>query len=84
MVELFLLKNVKFAKYRRFGVFVFDGHFDPIAVFFRYLEMTYPPIFKCSKSNDVKIIPLHYHHLEDMGGFDFSSPWLTFPVFHNI
>jgi hypothetical protein len=38
----------------RFGVFVFDGHFDVSIVFFRYLEMTYPPIFKCSKSNDVK------------------------------
>ncbi len=34
VVELFLLKSVKFARYRRFGVFVFDGHFDLIAVFF--------------------------------------------------
>jgi hypothetical protein len=43
-----LLKSVRFARYMRFGVFVFDGHFDVIKVFFRYLEMTYPPIFKCS------------------------------------
>ncbi len=49
-----MLKSVRFARYMRFGVFVFDGHFDVIIIFFRYLEMTYPPIFKCSKSNDVK------------------------------
>jgi hypothetical protein len=34
VVKLFLLKSVKFVRYMRFGVFVFDGHFDPIAVFF--------------------------------------------------
>jgi hypothetical protein len=28
VVELFLLKNVRFSRYRRFGVFVFHGHFD--------------------------------------------------------
>jgi hypothetical protein len=75
VVELFLLKNVRFAKYRRFRVFVFHGHFDLIAVFFFKFEddpPPPPPIFKCSKSNYVKKIPLHYHHLEDMGGFDFS------------
>jgi hypothetical protein len=33
VIELFLLKSVKFEGYRRFGVFVFDGHFDLIAVF---------------------------------------------------
>jgi hypothetical protein len=33
VVELFLLKSAKFARYRKFGVFVFDGHFDQIAVF---------------------------------------------------
>jgi hypothetical protein len=31
VVELFLLKSAKFARYRKFGVFVFDGHFDRIA-----------------------------------------------------
>ncbi len=34
VVKLFLLKSVRFARYMTFGVFVFDGHFDPIAVIF--------------------------------------------------
>ena len=51
MVKLFLLKSVRFARYMKFGVFVFDGHFDVIRVFFRYLEMTYPPIFKCFEAS---------------------------------
>ncbi len=34
VVKLFLLKSVRFARYKRFGVFVFDEHFDPIAIFF--------------------------------------------------
>jgi hypothetical protein len=34
VVELFLVKSVRFTKYRRFGVFVFDGHFDLITVIF--------------------------------------------------
>jgi hypothetical protein len=34
VIELFLLKSVKFEGYRRFGVFVFDGHFDLIAILF--------------------------------------------------
>jgi hypothetical protein len=34
VVELFLLKSVRFAKYKKFGVFMFHGHFDLIAVFF--------------------------------------------------
>jgi len=34
MVELFLVKSVRFARYKRFAVFVFDGHFDLIAIFF--------------------------------------------------
>ncbi len=51
MVELVSLKSVKFARYRRFGVFVFDGHFDPIAVFFWGFKVTYPPIFKCCEDN---------------------------------
>jgi hypothetical protein len=52
-----LPKSVGFAKYCRFGVFGLHGHFDPIAVFFWDLEMTYPPIFKCCESNDVKNPP---------------------------
>jgi hypothetical protein len=46
VIELFLLKSVKFEGYRRFGVFVFDGHFDLIAVFKKYLEATNPPHFQ--------------------------------------
>jgi hypothetical protein len=57
MVELFLVFNGRFAIYKRFGVFGLHGHFDPIAIFLGDLEMTYPPIFKCSDSNDVKNPP---------------------------
>ncbi len=34
VVELFLLKSDRFAKYKRFGVLRFDGHFDLIAAIF--------------------------------------------------
>jgi hypothetical protein len=34
VVELFLLKSVRFARYKRFWVLGFDGHFDLIAVMF--------------------------------------------------
>jgi hypothetical protein len=34
VVELFLPKSVRFARYRRFGVFGLHGHFDLIAVLF--------------------------------------------------
>jgi hypothetical protein len=34
VVELFFLKSVRFARYKRFGVFGFDGHFGLIAVIF--------------------------------------------------
>jgi len=46
VVELFLLKNVKFARYRRFGVFVFHGHFHLIAVFFLIFGDDLPPHFQ--------------------------------------
>ncbi len=45
VVELFWLKSVKFARYRRFGVFVFDGHFDLIAVLFLIFGDDLPPPF---------------------------------------
>jgi hypothetical protein len=64
----------------RFGVFVFDGHFDLIASFFRYLEMTYPPIFKCSKSNDVKKFPYAITIWKIWGGLTFQS-LVDFSVF---
>ncbi len=43
MVEFFLPKSVRFARYRRFGVFGLHGHVDLIVIFFRDLEVTYPP-----------------------------------------
>jgi hypothetical protein len=54
VVELFLLKSVKFARYRRFQVFVFDGHFDLIAIFLKIFGDDLSPHFKCFESNDVK------------------------------
>jgi hypothetical protein len=44
-------KNVRFARYRRFGVFVFDGHFDLIAVLFLIFGDDLPPPF----SNVLKV-----------------------------
>jgi hypothetical protein len=32
MVELFLVFNGQFARYRRFGVFGLHGHFDLVAI----------------------------------------------------
>jgi hypothetical protein len=57
MVVLVLLKSVGFAKYARFGVFGLHGHFDLIFFFFRDLEVTYPPIFKCSEQDGAKKFP---------------------------
>jgi hypothetical protein len=57
VVKLFLLKSVRFARYRRFGVFVFDGHFDPIAVFLKIFGDDLPPHFKCSEANGVIKFP---------------------------
>jgi hypothetical protein len=34
VVELFLLKSDRFARYKRFGVLRFDGHFDLIVAIF--------------------------------------------------
>ncbi len=45
VVELFLLKSVRFARYMKFGVFVFDGDFDLIGVFFLILGDDLPPPF---------------------------------------
>jgi hypothetical protein len=46
VVELFLVKSVRFARYKRFGVFVFDGHFDVIAIFFYIFGGDLPPHFQ--------------------------------------
>jgi hypothetical protein len=34
VMELFLPKNVRFARYKRFGVFGLHGNFDLIMIFF--------------------------------------------------
>jgi hypothetical protein len=52
---------------------VFDGHFDLIAVFFWDVETTYPPILKCSKSNDVKKIPYTITICKIWEGLTFKS-----------
>jgi len=46
--------NGRFARYRRFGVFGLHGILTQLGFFFWDLEMTYPPIFKCSESSGVK------------------------------
>jgi hypothetical protein len=81
VVELFWLKSVRFARYRRFGVFVFNGHFVLIAMLVLMFGHDLPPHFQVFRIQWCKKIPLHYHRLEDMGGFDFSVSRLTFPVF---
>jgi hypothetical protein len=53
-VELFLPKSVRFSRYGRLQVFGLHGHFGPIAIFFGDLDMTYPPILKCSKQDGAK------------------------------
>jgi hypothetical protein len=44
-----------------------------IGFFFGGFEVTYPPIFEGSECNK---IPLHYHHLKDMGGVKFQGGWI--------
>jgi hypothetical protein len=46
VVELVFLKSVRFARYRRFGVFVFHGHFDLIAIFVLGFGCDEPPHFQ--------------------------------------
>jgi hypothetical protein len=46
VVELFWLKSVWFARYRRFGVFVFDGHFRVIVVLVLMFGHDLPPHFQ--------------------------------------
>jgi hypothetical protein len=77
VIELFLVKSVRFARYRRFGVLCLMGILTWLRLFFRYLEMTYPPIFKCSESKDVKN-SLTLSPFGRYGGVWLFNPWLTF------
>ncbi len=81
VVEVFLPKNVRFGGYWRFEVFGLHGHLDPIAIFFFGFGGDLPPHFKVLWIQWCKKPTIIYHHLEDMGGFDFSvSGWLTLDV----
>jgi len=81
VVEVFLPKNVRFGKYWRFGVFGLHGHLDPIAIFSFGFGGDLPPHFQVLWIQWCKKPTIIYHHLEDMGGFDFSvSGWLSLYV----
>ncbi len=81
VVEVFLPKNVRFGKYGSFGVFGLHGHLDPIAIFFFGFWEDLPPHFQVLWIQWCKKPTIIYHHLEDMGGFDFSvSGWLSLYV----
>jgi hypothetical protein len=49
------------------------GILSPLRLFFRYLEMTYPPIFKCSEANDVKKFLYTITIWKIWGGLTFQS-----------
>ncbi len=68
-----MLKSVRFARYRRFGVFGLHEHLDPIAVLFLGFGDDLPPIFKCSDSNYVKKFPYTITIWKIWGGLTFQS-----------
>jgi len=74
LVKLFLHKSIRFGRYWRFGVCGLHGHLDPIAIFFLGLGDDLPPHFQVFWIQWCKKPTIMYHHLEDMGGFDFSVP----------
>jgi hypothetical protein len=80
LVKLFLPKNVGFGRYWRFGVFGLHGHLDPIVIFFWGFGDDLPPHFQVFWIQWCKKPTIIYHHLEDMGGFDFSVPGWLFRV----
>jgi hypothetical protein len=84
VVELVLVKSVRFVRYRTFWVFLFHGHFDLIAVLFLIFGDDLPPHFEVFWMQWCEKILLEYHHLEDMGGgFDFSVPsWLFLYIWY--
>jgi hypothetical protein len=55
------------------GFLCLMGILTPLQFFFRYLEMTYPPIFKCSESNDVKKFTYTITIWKIWGGLTFES-----------
>ncbi len=70
-----MANNVGFARYRRFGVFGLHGHFDlSLLFFFKDLEVTYPPIFKCFKHDGAKKFPSSITIWKIWGGLTFVVP----------
>jgi len=61
------------------GFLCLMGILTALRFFYRYLDVTYPPIFKCFKSNDVKKFP-YTITIWKIWGFDFFCPGLTFLV----
>ncbi len=55
------------------GFLCLMGILTPLQFFFRYLEMTYPPIFKCSESNDVKKFTYTITIWKIWGGLTFEA-----------
>jgi len=49
------------------------GILTPLQFVFRYLEMTYPPILKCSESNDVKKFTYTITIWKIWGGLTFET-----------
>ncbi len=55
------------------GFLCLMGILTPLQFFLRYFEMTYPPIFKCSESNDVKKFTYTITIWKISGGLTFTA-----------
>jgi hypothetical protein len=55
------------------GFLCLMGILSPLRLFFRYLEMTYPPILKCSEYNDVKNFTYTITIWKICGGLTFEA-----------
>jgi hypothetical protein len=55
------------------GFLCLMGILTPLRFFIWYLEVTYPPIFKCYESNDVKTFPYTITIWKIWGGLTFQS-----------
>ncbi len=84
MVEVVLLKNVRFGGYWRFGVFGLHGHLDPIVIFVFGFGCDLPPHFQVLWIQWCKKPTIIYHHLEDMGGLTFAASGWLFLGSHRI
>ncbi len=55
------------------GFLCLMGILTPLQFFLRYLEITYPPIFKCSEANDVKKFTYTIAIWKIWGGLTFQA-----------